>query len=166
MVKTQRKNTPTDDDPLSHGSCVLSKAIGAVHGVYKNAKGLRDKNSKILVVKIAAQLQAADIFDGFNRVLIDVQANHGTEPAVVMFPYASKPDVDSFEQEPIKLVMQAIFNLGGTIVVPSGNHAKDEGREDVDGYPALWEGPNFPLIVISAVDNAGARADLHSIVKV
>lgn len=48
-----------------------------------------------------------------------------------------------------------IFDLGGTIVVPSGNQATTLGRQDVDTLPALWESPAFPLIVVGAVDNMG-----------
>ncbi|KAL8654876.1 MAG: hypothetical protein Q9226_003266, partial [Calogaya cf. arnoldii] len=50
-VKAQRKDTPTDSNPKSHGSCVFSKAIGLYSGVYKNKIG-PDKNSKVVVVKV------------------------------------------------------------------------------------------------------------------
>ncbi|KAL9616093.1 MAG: hypothetical protein Q9204_008616, partial [Flavoplaca sp. TL-2023a] len=48
-VKAKGKDFPTDDNPNSHGSCVLSKAIGVYSGVYKNRIG-PTKNSEVVVV--------------------------------------------------------------------------------------------------------------------
>ena len=42
--------------------------------------------------------------------------------------------------------------------MPSGNNATTPGRADVDTLPAQWESPAIPLVVVGAVDNAGAIA--------
>ena len=153
-VKAAGNNTPTDPRPDSHGSCVLSKAIGLVNGVYKNKIGAFNKNSKIVVYKMAQTLLAKEILEAWDGVYGDIRANRG-QPAVVIFSILST-DTDPAKHARMKSRMSDIFNLGGTIVVPSGNH-RSPIRPDVDAFPALWESPDFPLIVVGAVDNTGTR---------
>ena len=158
-IKLARKDTPTDDNPESHGSCVLSKAIGAKSGVYKNSIGVLAKNSDIVVVKMSSEdQQAAGALEAFDLVYRDVIINGGTNPPVILFAYSSKPVIVPAEHAPVKYVMGKLLALGATIVVPSGNYA-DKGRPNVDGIPAIWEdAQDFPIIVVGSVDNTGVIA--------
>ena len=156
-VKASRRDNPTDDAEDFHGSCVLSKAIGTINGVYKNAINLRYRNSRIVPVKIATTLDFGEVFWAWSAVRTDMKNSGPATPAVILFAIASEPNPDPIKHAAIKVIMQQIFDLGGSIVVSSGNHAQ-RGRPDVDSLPASWEAPTFPLIVVGAVDDAGFKA--------
>lgn len=157
-VKAQRRNTPTDDNVNSHGSRVLSNAIGITNGVYKNVIGLKTKNSMVVVVKVDSKLSLGEILWAFSAIRTDIRDSPTTQPAVIAYPWTSH-DVDPIPWLTIKTYFQEIFDLGGTIVVPSGSDAGKPGRQaDLDTLPAGWESPIFPLIVVGAVDNLGSPA--------
>ena len=90
----------------------------------------------------------------FDAIHTDIRNSPRAPAAVILFPwttYQADPNPWTF----IKTFFQQIFDLGGTILVPSGNNALTPGRQDVDTLPAAWESPTFPLIVVGAVDNTG-----------
>ncbi|KAL6718502.1 hypothetical protein ACLMJK_004594 [Lecanora helva] len=158
-VKSKRKNTPTDDNPNSHGSCVLSKAIGTKNGVYKNSIGIRSKNSDIVVVKLDdTNLGVVEPLEAFDLVYRDIVSSGGYRPPVVIFSILSTPPIVPVQHAATKVYMNKLLDIGATIVVPSGNYA-DKGRPNVDSIPAIWEdAQNFPIVVVGSVDNAGAVA--------
>ncbi|KAI4274788.1 MAG: hypothetical protein L6R38_006043, partial [Xanthoria sp. 2 TBL-2021] len=156
-VKAQRKDTPTDDNPRSHGSCVLSKAIGTNSGVYKN-KIRENKNSEVVVVKVDRDLPFGEILWAFSIINTDIRNSRTARPAVVAFPWTVY-NTDPVPWSIIKTYFEQIFNQGGSIIVASGNNATTPGRQDVDTLPAMWESPTFPLVVVGAVNNIGTIAD-------
>lgn len=98
-----------------------------------------------------------EILWAFSAVRTDMLNSRTAQPAVIAFPWTA------FHPDPIpwliiRTYFQFIFDLGGTIIVPSGNNALTSGRQDVDTLPAQWESPVFPLIVVGAVDNTGTIA--------
>lgn len=137
---------------------MLSKALGAANGVYKNSISVRQKNSKVVVVKIDPHLDVGEVLSGFSAVRTDIANNRGVNPAVVVFAINSGPNYIEIQHAATKSVIQQIFNLGGVVVVSSGNKALTQGRQDVDSVPASWEANDFPLIVVGATNNAGAVA--------
>ncbi|KAI4137883.1 MAG: hypothetical protein LQ341_004928, partial [Variospora aurantia] len=153
-VKANRRDTPTDDNPNSHGSCVLSKAIGTYSGVYKNRIG-RTKNSEVVVVKFDRQPSFGEILWAFSIINTDIRDSRTAQPAVVTFPWTVY-NADPIPWSIIKTYFEQIFDQGGTIIVPSGSNARTPGRRDVDTLPALWESPVFPLVVVGAVNNIGS----------
>ena len=83
------------------------------------------------------------------------------EPAVIAFAINSRQNAqdDEYPWIDIKPIMQQIFDEDGVIVVDSGNHRAEFGRQDVDTLPARWAGspgtPVFPLIVAGSVNDQG-----------
>ena len=63
-----------------------------------------------------------------------------------------------------KRQIQTLMDNGVIVVVAAGNKADKEDsdgnlRPNIDMTPAIWEGPDYPLIVIGATDNTGEQAD-------
>ena len=59
----------------------------------------------------------------------------------------------------IKSIMQDMLDAGAVIVVPSGNYAQISNRsQSIDTIPAAWATPDFPLIVVGAVNDLRHRA--------
>ncbi|KAL8879296.1 MAG: hypothetical protein Q9198_003064 [Flavoplaca austrocitrina] len=152
-VTAEGRTTPTDDNPNSHGSCVLSKAIGISSGVYKNKIG-PIKNSEVVVVKFARSPSFGEILWAFSIINTDIRNRRKDHPVVVAYAWTSY-NVDPIPWSIIKTYFEQIFDQGGIIVVPSGNNATTPGRQDVDTLPAMWESPAFPLIVVGAVNDTG-----------
>lgn len=142
---------PTDDDALSHGTCVASKATGIFNGV--------SKLSGIIVIKTT--LFSSDLLWAFDQILADIRLNKSQKHAVIIFPAMSNeryPDETTLPWVALKPMIQALFNEDAVVVINSGNEAGEPRaeRKDVDTLPALWESPQFPLIVAGSVDNHGA----------
>ena len=55
----------------------------------------------------------------------------------------------------IKTIWEAMFNEDIVVVNAAGNKGMHPGRSDVDTVPTIYESEEFPLIVVSAVDNDG-----------
>ena len=118
------------------------------------------KSSPLIIVKSTAG--HADIAWAWVKVYEDM-LQHPNRKAVVLFatgtngPYSSR----SIVPQPWGFVhgfMKSIIDLDGVIVVASGNRRDKKFRSDSDTYPALFESPQLPLIVVGAVDNSGALA--------
>ncbi|KAL8766221.1 MAG: hypothetical protein Q9209_006935 [Squamulea sp. 1 TL-2023] len=136
-VKAERRDTPIDDNPNSHGS------IG------------RTKNSEVVVVKFDRRPSFGEILWAFSIINTDIRDSRTAQPAVVTFPWTVY-NADPIPWSIIRTYFEQIFDQGGTIIVPSGNNATTPGRQDVDTLPALWESPVFPLVVVGAVTNIGS----------
>lgn len=122
--------------------------------MYKNNVE-KNKYSEVVVVKVDKPLPSEDILWAFATVHADIRNSRTAHPAVVVFPWTSYND-NPVPWSKIKRFFEKIFDLGGTIIVPSGNDAMTPGRQQgVDTLPALWESPTFPLVVVGAVNNIG-----------
>lgn len=115
----------------------------------------------VKVVKFAPNgpnLGLGEILWAFAKIRADIESSPQTVPAVVAYPWTSY-GADPVPWGLVKYNMRAIFDLGGVIVVASGNNPTTPGRQNVDTLPALWESPAFTLIVAGAVNNPGNVAD-------
>lgn len=155
--------TETDDDPLSHGSCVASKAIGAKNGV--------SKTTQLVVVK--STLDLIDIAWAFQRI-VNIAAKQKGGRVVVLLAATTKtplrtPMFQDARFSRLFLRMENLISLGAVIVVPSGNYG--ERSFFADTVPAVFASPSkvpgrqpLPLIVAGAVDNGGAEASFSQTV--
>lgn len=133
---------------MHHGSCVTAKAVGTINGVKKNATG-----SVMLKIPLAS---VSDNIWAFSTAR-DLSMDNRTE-TVVVYARAGKPQGNDPFWPRIKELMQEIFDAGGIVVTAAGNAAETSGREQVDQLPPMWASPDFPLIVVGAVDNVGYHA--------
>lgn len=146
------KRTETDDSTVSHGTCVASKAAGAIYGVAKDAR--------LIILK--ATLSLADIWWALLRARDDIRLHNRQMKSVVLLaalarvPYYPGQDLEQ-PWYSVKRLMQELIESDAVIVVPAGNEA---GRnKNVDLLPALWESRTFPIIVAGTIDDDGVTAD-------
>lgn len=103
-------------------------------------------------------------------VLGHIKKNNRRKRSVVVMSWNSsddgKADLNSLllHQEEQRDDIKALMDHGVIVVVAAGNHAKktdDNGdlRPEIDTTPSIFEGPDYPLIVIGATDNTGEPAD-------
>ena len=149
--------TKTDDDPLSHGSCVASKAIGFKNGVAKTAK--------LVVVK--SSLNLMDITWVFQQIVNNV-AKQKNRRVVVLLPATTRivwrPETfQDVRFSRLYLRMKNLINLGAVVVVPAGDYGQRSFFADT--VPAVFSSsskilgqPPLPLVVAGAVDNSGVEA--------
>lgn len=146
------KNERADDDPISHGSCIASKAAGVINGV--------SKRSHIVLLKINDS--AINVIWAFNNALEHIVNNSRQGRAVVAYPNTARsPSPAGFPRRPWSHAhgfMRDLIRNDVVVVVPSGNYAEQRGRASVDTLLATLESPEFPLIVAGAVDNHGGFA--------
>lgn len=53
--------------------------------------------------------------------------------------------------------LRAILNIGVPIVCAAGNYANQQGRENIDTVPPLFQDEDTPLINVGAADYEGKR---------
>ncbi|KAG7005697.1 hypothetical protein G7Y79_00018g045040 [Physcia stellaris] len=143
---------PTDHHPRSHGSCVASLAAGTKNGV--------SKYTSIVVVKSAEYI--ADVEWAFLAIEKNMR-QHPARRAVIVFASASDNIYGPTTLVPypwlsIREIMKSIIDLNGIIVVGAGNRRDGGTRRVVDTLPALFNGPDLPLVVAGSVDNGGILA--------
>ena len=151
------KQTKTDDDPLSHGSCVASKISGAQNGV--------SKTSRLVIVK--SSLDLVDIAWAFQQIVNEVAQLRNRRVVVLLAATtmeAWRPE--AFQDARFSRLyfrMRNLIELGAVVVVPAG----DFGQRSffADTVPAVFASPSklpgqraIPLLVAGAVDNRGAQA--------
>ena len=143
-------NSRVDESQAWHGTCIVSKAMGLIHGVYKSPRtGIMLKSSGTIFDTLWAFSFARDL------------SREGPSRTVIVFTSASSsapPGEVSYCLARIKQMIQEIFDGDGTVVVPAGNYGRRPGRFNVDTIPAIWSSASFPLIVVGAVDNLGVPA--------
>lgn len=148
-VDTTRTDDSKDDAGQlnGHGSCVASKAAGATNGV--------SKRSELITIK--ASLRETDIVYAFAKALEDIIENNRQEKSVVIFAAAAKDGSQSWAWNIVKAAMKNLFAADAVVVVGAGNlgDPRDPSTKIITQAPAVWEGPDFPLIVVGAVDNRG-----------
>ena len=143
-------NIRVDESRAWHGTCIMSKAMGLINGVYKNPKtGIMLKSSGSIFDTLWALSFARDLSrDAPSRVVI-VFTTASSETPTEQAPYYLTR---------IKQIIQEIFDGDGIVVIPAGNYAGSAGRFSVDTIPAIWSSASFPLIVVGAVDDQGVPA--------
>jgi len=142
-------STDSKGNPSGHGSCVASKAAGAIYGV--------SKNSKLVIVK--SSLLQGDIVYSFSKVLDDIIDRNRQRKTVVVFAATSNGNSEDWSWRRVKSSIEDLIAADAVIIVPSGNRAAFHRRaKDVFTFPAVWEAPDFPLIVAGAVENDGTES--------
>ena len=140
----------TDDGQgpaLSHGTCVASKAVGRRYGV--------SKSSNLVILKVTPAIE--DIIWAFFTAHKNILDRNRQGKAVITFAYAAyTPSQGNYEISRIKQLMQNLFDIDATIVVPSGNYAGISAQ--INTVPAIWSSWQFPLIVVGAVQRDGYPA--------
>ena len=114
----------------------------------------------IVVVKSAEYF--ADVEWAFLEIEKDMR-QHPTRRAVIIFASASEDIYGPTTLIPypwlsIRETMKSIIDLNGIIVVGAGNKRYGRSRRVVDTLPALFNGPDLPLVVAGSVDNGGILA--------
>ena len=149
------RKSQSDDDKISHGSCVASKAAGFVNGV--------SKNSRIVMMK--ASLKLADDNWAFSAALDDIILKGRQGRAVVVYPRTSKHTFSRIAVPPelpdnwfsIKNLMNELFENDTPVVTGAGNNASRSLSPDT--VPAVWDRASrqFPLIAVGSMDTIGIR---------
>lgn len=114
-------------------------------------------------------LSSTEMGSVFNLIWKDIDAKKRRGKSVVTVSLNSRTAIDPNDPDlstPRKSERDDIANLLANdviVVVSAGNHATDKNnvptqRQNVDTIPAAHERPNYPLIVVGAVDYTGAKA--------
>lgn len=140
-------NRPDIDQGDSHATCVAGKAVGKEFGVAKEAT--------LVVVKLDS-IRHWEQVAGYKMIRDDLASHperHGKSVVVVSIAY--DPALPNQQPEvTMKQYIQDIMNFDVPVVIAAGN-AAEEGRFLVDNVPALFEGPDFPMIVVGSVTPNG-----------
>ncbi|KAI0013932.1 peptidase S8/S53 domain-containing protein [Xylariaceae sp. FL0662B] len=146
----RNQNAPASrDDSDGHGTCTASKAVGSTYGVAKKAM--------LVVVKLPRAMELEDFFLALSALENHFKANTDRVKRSVItlsLGWAVNPNT-ILEAAAIKARIRNLMNMGIPIVVASGNNANDPGRMNVDTIPAVWEAPDYPLIVVGSTNSRG-----------
>lgn len=117
-------------------------------------------DDSIVVVKSAEYI--ADVEWAFLAIEKNMR-QHPARRAVIVFASASDNIYGPTTLVPypwlsIREIMKSIIDLNGIIVVGAGNRRDGGTRRVVDTLPALFNGPDLPLVVAGSVDNGGILA--------
>ena len=148
-VKASKTADESDSDPDYHGSCVLSKATGNVHGVSPNTQNL-------VIIKTTQNL--ADNQLAFLTALEDITRNRRQSQSVILYARTSMETYRPGSRLPflwaaIKDDIADILNQGVAIVTTAGQ-LDGPPRTPVNTIPALWA-LELPLIIVGASDVSG-----------
>jgi subtilisin family serine protease len=142
------------DDPLadSHGTCTAGKALGARFGAAKQAK---------LVVVQIANLSVDEILNGVKLIFNDITKTHPErrkKSVVTMSVYLEQNTGDPMAEEILHDAILTLMEEDIPMFTSSGNFASDpkNPRKEVDTIPGIWEGEDYPLIVVGSTDHGGA----------
>lgn len=142
----------------SHSTATASKAAGQKYGTAKFAK--------LVVVK----MRSLDLVEGanvFEFIWNDIQSKGRQQKSVVSMSIGSPDPVDpnnlSKLRQKQKNFIKVLLDNNVPVVLSSGNDARKEDKDgnkrtNIDLAPAIFEGPDFPLIVVGATDNTGRTA--------
>ncbi|KAJ9637176.1 hypothetical protein H2199_007462 [Coniosporium tulheliwenetii] len=146
------------DDNDSHGSCVASKATGTEHGSAKKAT--------LVVVKMG-NLSLVEIVAAWNLALQDIKDKQRMKKSIITISLASLDLVDpnnlSNMQKAERRAIEKALKSDVPVLAIAGNKAEEKTldgklREEVDTAPAIYESPDFPIIVVGSTDHDGRRA--------
>ena len=155
--KSREENQPGDEEgasePAGHSTWTLSKVAGATLG--------SNRGSKVIIVKMAS-LAISEIIEVWDQVWNDIKTKNRQKKSLCTFSLSSGKKIDPnnlpAQRKQQKAQMKVLLDNDVPIVVSAGNHAeKDGGRPDVDTAPGVFEGPDFPLIVIGNCDSDGKK---------
>ncbi|KAJ9656428.1 hypothetical protein H2201_008548 [Coniosporium apollinis] len=148
VFRGKHQSETEDSSPTSHSTCVASKATGLRYGSAKLAT--------LVVVKIA-DLSLAEVTGIWNLVWQDIKNKGRQKKSVVVLASGSTNPVDpnnlSDERKEQRVGIENLLHHDVPVLVAAGNNAQKEFngklRADVDTAPAVYEAPDFPLIVMA-----------------
>ena len=156
------KRTPTDDDPLGHGTFVASKAVGRINGVARNG----------ILIAVKSTRKLSDVIAALDQTILDVATHgQGRNPSVVVCTLAIKKKWRrNAWMPPIKDRLWAIFRdqltvlgqMNTVVVISGGNSADRAGESQVSNFefPKLFRNDEtLPVIVASATNQHGQPAN-------
>ncbi|KAF2821397.1 subtilisin-like protein [Ophiobolus disseminans] len=156
-LTTFDRNTP--DDAHGHGTCVAAMAADEEFGIAKKAT-IKPVKLKIRLSPDnlnSVQLELSSFLGGFEKVLKDIRDNNRQGKAVVnLSAFVRHDDMIPEGLDRIKQLIGDIMNEDVPFIVAAGNSAQT--TTNIDTHPQLFEGPNFPIINVGAVDNDGKEA--------
>lgn len=140
----------TDVDYPSHSTCTAGKALGALYGASKKAT--------LIVVRLH-DITSEEFEEALELILDDLEQNPDRKKkSVVVASLTFDGDWEPDLIEDVSLNLRKLFDDDVPFVCIAGNEAEDPGRESVDEYPALLEGPDLPLLVVGSANSTGERS--------
>jgi hypothetical protein len=151
------KQPLNEEDPLTlgHGTATFSKIVGNTYG--------SNRGSKAIVVKMAGGALSEQI-EVWDQIWSDINSTpERKKKSIVTYSMYSQnnpidPNKLPIRRQQQKAEMKKLMDHDVPIVGIAGNDAKQPGRANVDTAPGVYVGPNFPLILTGAIDNAGKKA--------
>lgn len=155
-MSKDEKQPLDEENPATHGhgTATFSKIVGNTYG--------SNRGSKAIVVKMANS-KISESIEVWDQIWSDINSRpERKKKSIVTYSRYSREILDpnnlpkGRQQE--KAQMKKLMDHDVPIVGIAGNHAEKPGRANVDTAPGVYVGPNFPLILTGATDNAGKKA--------
>lgn len=156
-LSMDEKQPLDEENPATqgHGTATFSKIVGNTYG--------SNRGSKAIVVKMASGAISEQV-DVWNQIWSDISSKpERKKKSIVTYSMYSQnkpqdPNNLSKGRQQQKAQMKKLMDHDVPIVGIAGNDAQQSGRANVDTAPGVYVGPNFPLILVGATDNAGKKA--------
>lgn len=157
-MSKDEKQPLDEENPATHGhgTAMFSKIVGNTYG--------SNRGSKAIVVKMANS-KISESIEVWDQIWSDINSRpERKKKSIVTYSMYSGEILDpnnlpkGRQQE--KAQMKKLMDHDVPIVGIAGNDAEKPGRANVDTAPGVYVGPNFPLILTGATDNAGKKAPL------
>ena len=156
-LSKDQKQPLDEENPATqgHGTATFSKIVGKTYG--------SNRGSKAIVIKMASGAISEQI-DVWNQIWSDINSKpERKKKSIVTYSMYSQnkpqdPNNLSKGRQQQKAQMKKLMDHDVPIVGIAGNDAQQSGRANVDTAPGVYVGPDFPLILVGATDNAGKKA--------
>lgn len=156
-LSKDEKQPIDEENPATqgHGTATFSKIVGKTYG--------SSRGSKAIVVKMASS-KISEQIDVWDQIWSDINSKpERKKKSIVTYSMCSQnkpldPKKLPKGRQQQKDQMKKLMDHDVPIVGVAGNDAEQSGRADVDTAPGVYVGPDFPLILTGATDNAGKKA--------
>lgn len=96
------------------------------------------------------------MIEAVELIIRDILANpERRKLSVVSMSLTGPQPTGSYMDKVLQRRIQTLLAMDVPMIVSAGNFAQKGGRNNVDTIPALFEGPNYPLIVAGSANFAG-----------
>ncbi|KAI9752350.1 MAG: hypothetical protein M4579_005658 [Chaenotheca gracillima] len=137
-------------DPQGHGSCVLSKAMGAKYGIAKRADAVIIRFSQR--ENGQASLSAAVLMAMLNEVITDVVDQGTTKNVLVVSFYLDEMQLTAGNRRIYAELFRTLLRHGVVVSVAAGNFGKTS--KEITTFPPVLAS-EMPLMVVGSVDEYG-----------
>lgn len=151
QILTTRATRPEADlstHPPSHGTCVAGKSLGRKYGVSKQAK---------LVVAKMYEKSYFELIEALKFIVADIKGRPDRKKRSVISMAMTGPRYNEHDpdQKTIQIYLKQLINLDVPIIMGAGNRGKKKGHQEVDTILGVFEGLDFPLIVVGSTSWGG-----------